>query len=84
MANAEIVTVSEKGQVVLPKGTRDSMGIGKGTRLLLIESEGKLTLSKADFLVKRGGNMRADEFLASEKSLAKDWSGKWDDDWDYI
>ena len=72
MTQVEIITVSEKGQVVLPKRIREEMKIDKGSRLLLVEKEGKATLSKLDTLMKD----KSFTLLASEKSLAKDWLSK--------
>ncbi len=72
MTQIEIITVSKKGQVVLPKKIREEMRVGYGSKLLLIEKEGKATLSKLDPLLKD----KAFTLLASEKSLAKDWLSK--------
>ena len=72
MTQVEIITVSNKGQVVLPKKVREKMRIEKGSRLLLVEKEGKVTLSKLDTLMKD----KSFTLLASEKSLAKDWLSK--------
>lgn len=69
MSEVEIITVSEKGQIVLPKKVRDEMRVSKGCKLLLVEKQGKVTLTKADNLLK--GNLFT--MLASEKALAKDW-----------
>ena len=74
MSNVEIVTVSERGQIVLPKKTREKMKVSKGTKLLLVESNGKLTISKIDDLVKKKKISEGIEtFIASEKTLKKDW-----------
>lgn len=69
MSEVEVVTVSEKGQIVLPKKVRSEMRVGKGSKLLLVEKQGKVTLTKVDNLLK--GNLFT--VLASEKALAKDW-----------
>ena len=76
MTQVEIITVSRKGQVVLPKKVREDMQINQGSKLLLIEKEGKLTLSKLDSLLKD----KSFTLLASEKSLAKDWLSKKEED----
>ena len=76
MTQVEIITVSKKGQVVLPKRIREEMKIDKGSRLLLVEKEGKATLSKLDTLMKD----KSFTLLASEKSLAKDWLSKEEED----
>jgi len=72
MTQVEIITVSKKGQVVLPKNVREEMRVSQGSKLLLVEKEGKATLSKLDALVKD----KSFTLLASEKSLAKDWLSK--------
>lgn len=40
-------TVSEKGQVTIPKALRDRLGYRPGTVLELIEQDGKLVATKA-------------------------------------
>ena len=72
MGQVEIITVSKKGQVVLPKKVREEMKIDQGSKLLLIEKDGKATLSKLDSLLKDNSFT----LLASERSLAKDWLSK--------
>ena len=69
MTQVEIITVSRKGQVVLPKNVREEMRVNQGSKLLLIEKEGRVTLSKLDTLLKD----KSFTLLASEKGLAKDW-----------
>ena len=76
MGKVEIITVSKKGQVVLPKNVREEMRISQGSKLLLIEKGGKITLSKLDPLLKD----KSFTMLASEKSLAKDWLSKEEDE----
>ena len=76
MGQVEIITVSKKGQVVLPKKIREDMQIKQGSKLLLIEKEGKLILSKLDSLLKD----KSFTLLASEKSLEKDWLLKEEED----
>lgn len=69
MTEMQIITLSKKGQIVLPKKVRDGLRIGQGSKLLLIEREGKVTLTKLDNLLKK----KVSTLLLSEKSLAKDW-----------
>ncbi len=72
MTQVEIITVSKKGQVVLPKKTREEMAIEQGSKLLLVEKSGKIILTKVDQLLEE----EFSTMLASEKSLAKDWLSK--------
>ncbi|MBU2477004.1 AbrB/MazE/SpoVT family DNA-binding domain-containing protein [Candidatus Micrarchaeota archaeon] len=83
MSDVGVVTVSERGQIVLPKKTRDELKVKKGTKLLLVEIEGKITLSKVDDLIKEKENSEGiATYIASEKSLKKDWGYKGDEVWD--
>ncbi|HUZ17139.1 MAG TPA: AbrB/MazE/SpoVT family DNA-binding domain-containing protein [Spirochaetia bacterium] len=41
-------TVSEKGQITIPKALRDSLGIGAGTILEVEEREGGMILRKRE------------------------------------
>lgn len=83
MSSIELVTISSRGQLVLPKATRKKLGIKKGEKMVLIEKEGKLIISKTT-------NMEAmltkglETFVLSEKSLAKDWDSEEDNVWDSI
>ncbi|MBS7649445.1 MAG: AbrB/MazE/SpoVT family DNA-binding domain-containing protein [Thermoproteota archaeon] len=53
MAEVEVIRVSSKGQVVIPKGVRSRLGLKKGDRLL--------TYSKGDMLIIR--KVRKEESL---------------------
>ena len=82
MASVEIVTVSEKGQIVLPKKTREKLMVSKGTRLLLVENKGTIVLSKAEKIIKEKKSTKGiSTYIASEKVLKKDWDFKGDDVW---
>ena len=41
---AETATVTSKGQLVIPAGLRRRLGIGKGTRVSIVEDNGRLIL----------------------------------------
>lgn len=85
LSDVEIVTVSERGQIVLPKKTRDSMKAERGTKLLLIEENGTITLRKVDNLMKgKKLSEGLETFIASENTLKKDWIYKGDDVWDEL
>ncbi len=75
---AELITVGEKGQIVIPKKMRDDLKIVKGTKLLIKSSNGTIvinpiTLDEKHMLL-----------LASELSLKKTWDNPSDDRWDDV
>jgi len=85
MADVEIITVSERGQIVLPKKTRDRLKAEKGTKLLLVEKEGLVTLRKVEDIFKgKKPSESLETYIASEKSLKKDWDSKEDSVWDEL
>ena len=74
----ELVTVGEKGQIVIPKKIREDFKIGKGTKLLISEDKEKITikpvkLEEKHFLM-----------LLSETSLKKTWQNRYDERWDDV
>ncbi len=75
---AEVVTIGEKGQIVIPKKIRDYFMLDKGTKLLIIEDKEKITIKP----------IRLDEkhifMLLSETSLKKTWDNKYDERWDDV
>lgn len=75
---AEIITVGEKGQIVIPKVIRDIFKIGKGTKLLVSENNGKIMIKP----------VKLDEkhllMLLSETSLKKTWDNPHDERWDDV
>ncbi len=74
MSEVAIVTVSEKGQIVLPKKIRDMLKIGEGTKLFVEEKRGQITLHKIE-------NIAADApYLLSHEALADDWLSKEDEE----
>ena len=78
MAEAEVVTIGEKGQMVIPKQMRDDFNIVKGTKLLIREE-------KENIIIKP---IRLDEkhllMLLSETTLKKVWDNKYDARWDDV
>ncbi len=75
---AEVVTIGEKGQIVIPKKIRDDFKLDKGTKLLITEDKEKITIKP----------IKLDEkhlfMLLSEKSLKKTWDNTYDDRWDDV
>lgn len=74
----EVITVGEKGQVVIPKKFRDDLHIEKGTKLLIVEEREKITMKP----------IRLDDkhafLLLSESSLRKVWDNEYDARWDEV
>lgn len=81
MTQVEIITVSKKGQVVLPKEVREALRIDSGSKLFLVQRKGEVTLKKVESLIEK--EKQSDKLFtafASEKSLAKDWLSKEEDE----
>ena len=74
----ELVTVGEKGQIVIPKKMRDDLKIGKGTKLLISEYKDKITIKPVKISEKHL------LMLLSETSLKKTWNNPYDDRWDDV
>ena len=74
----EVVTVGEKGQIVIPKKMRKELKIEKGTKLIVSEDKNKITIKP----------VKLDEkhilMLLSEISLKKTWANSYDDRWDDV
>ncbi|MBS3131025.1 AbrB/MazE/SpoVT family DNA-binding domain-containing protein [Candidatus Woesearchaeota archaeon] len=75
---SELVTVGEKGQIVIPKKIRNFLKIGKGTKLLIRENEGKITIKPVKLEEKHM------LMLLSEASLKKTWDNPHDERWDDV
>ena len=81
MSEVEILTVSQKGQIVLPIKVRGLLGIKQGTKLLMIQENGELKLKKAETLLTKGvSKEKLFTLLASEKALAKGWFSREEDE----
>lgn len=74
----ELVTVGEKGQIVIPKKMRDDLKIEKGTKLLISEDKDKITIKPVKMSEKHL------LMLLSETSLKKTWDNPYDDRWDDV
>ena len=74
----EVITVGEKGQIVIPKKIRDEFKISKGTKLIVSEDKNKITIKP----------VKLDEkhilMLLSETSLKKTWDNPYDERWDDV
>ena len=74
----DVISVGEKGQIVIPKKLRDEFKIEKGTKLLISEDNDKIVIKPA--------NLKEDYLLMllSETSLKKTWDNKYDERWDDV
>ena len=74
----DIITVGEKGQIVIPKKIREELKIIKGTKLIITEDKDKISIKP----------IKIDErhllMLLSETSLKKAWNNKYDERWDDV
>jgi len=77
MSLLEIKTakITEKGQIALPKGIREKEGFKEGTKIAILAFEDRIELRSLDQFNEK--NFAA---FASEKSLAKDWLSKEDEE----
>jgi len=59
------ITVTQKGQVVIPAGLRKKLNIKKGTKLLVKEEENGIFMSPADTdnISKMRGALKSDESM---------------------
>ena len=74
----ELVTIGEKGQIVIPKKIRNYFHLEKGMRLLVKEEKDKIILKPT--------TMDEKHFflLLSESSLKKVWDNPHDERWDDV
>ena len=76
--NTKIIKVTDKGQISLPVGIRDSLKINYGDELLVTENADTIVIKKIkkedfNFLLKH-----------SEKVAKKLWDNKEDEVWDNV
>ena len=74
----DVITVGEKGQIVIPKKIRDFFKIGKGTKLIVSEDKEKITIKPVKVSEKHL------LMLLSETSLKKTWDNPYDERWDDV
>ena len=75
------VRVSEKGQIAIPISMRENIGIEQGDELLLVETEGKILVEKADKVSQSMKDDFEDILKYNEDSLKEVWDNKEDDIW---
>ncbi len=72
--NMKSATITGKGQISIPKDVRKLEGFRKGSKIVILAFEDRIELRPLKQL-----NKELSTALASEKSLAKDWSSKEDE-----
>ena len=75
---AEVITVGEKGQIVIPVKYRKDLKIEKGTKLIVSESVDRITIKPIKLTEKQL------LMLLSETSLKETWDNKYDERWDDV
>jgi len=75
------VRVSEKGQIAIPISMRENIGIEQGDELLLVETEGKILVEKANKVSQSMKDDFEDILKYNEDSLKEVWDNKEDDIW---
>src|SRR3990170_2710911 len=82
--NVRTVRVSEKGQIAIPAKIRRSLGLRKGSTLLLMEDKGRLLVTKAE----RVGDILVDDFSDltkhAEATFRELWQNRPDEVWDDV
>ncbi|MFH1182282.1 MAG: AbrB/MazE/SpoVT family DNA-binding domain-containing protein [Candidatus Woesearchaeota archaeon] len=83
MTEIRTITLSEKGQISIPKSVRKEMNLKKGEKLLLMSEKGRIILTKVNEMLKRLEiNAESTEtMLASQESLKKEWNNEYDERW---
>ena len=67
--------ITEKGQIAIPKDIRDMEGFKKGSKVAILAFEDRIELRPMEQLKEKLFTA-----LASEKTLAKDWNSKEDEE----
>ncbi len=85
MAHIRTVSVSSKGQIVIPEEIRKDLKIKEGSKLVLVETGNKIVLEKeSDFLAAARTLSEAEKerlgwMILAEQSLAKVWDNPKDE-----
>jgi AbrB family looped-hinge helix DNA binding protein len=68
-------TITEKGQIAIPRGAREIKGFEVGTKIAVLAFEDRIEIRPLKQVSKR-----METAIASEKSLAKEWNTKEDEE----
>ena len=83
MSDIITATVSEKGQLVIPKSIREKMKLKKGDTFIVAFDENRLLLEKSSRVKKKIKDDFSDLVKASETSTGF-WDNKYDEVWDHV
>ncbi|MBI4043618.1 MAG: AbrB/MazE/SpoVT family DNA-binding domain-containing protein [Candidatus Diapherotrites archaeon] len=83
MAEVVTTTVSEKGQLVIPKSIRDKMGLKKGDKLVIAFDNDRLLVEKSARAKKHIVDDFYDLLTASASSLSF-WDNETDKAWEHV
>ena len=79
----EVVSVSSKGQIVIPEKVRQKLGIKTGSRLVLLEKEDSIVLKNEGTVVRQieKDDLKEDIgwMIVGEKSLESVWGNAKDE-----
>jgi AbrB family looped-hinge helix DNA binding protein len=76
------VTISQKGQITIPRTIQRKMGIKKGDRFVLVARGDNIMLKRSPAIIKSIEDDFSDIIAISEHSFGKLWLNKEDDIWD--
>jgi AbrB family looped-hinge helix DNA binding protein len=80
--NIKTVTISQKGQITIPRAIQRKMGIKKGDRFVLVARGNNIILKRSPAIIKSIEDDFSDILAISEHSLGKIWLNKEDNIWD--
>ena len=80
--NMRTATITEKGQIAIPKDMRETKGFEQGDKIAIISYHDRIELRPLEQISRKldFSNESIMTALASEKSLAKDWLSKEEDE----
>lgn len=73
-------TITEKGQIALPRSIREVEGFEEGDKIVLLAFEDHIEIRPLEQIRKRLDFAKISNALLSEKALAKDWLSKEDEE----
>ena len=74
IVNIKSATITEKGQIAIPKEMRKIKGFKTGNKIAIVSFDDHIEIRPFNHLEKK-----LSSYLLSEKSLAKDWNTKEED-----